>query len=64
MSEGARWDPITDITDANPRQLRFIVDQALCPLAADLKDVLEPILRELGGLMPDRSASRSVLRHQ
>lgn len=46
MTEVARWDPITE---ANPRQLRFIIDQALGLLAADLKEILEPTLRGLGG---------------
>ena len=59
MAEATRWDPIPNV---NPRQLRFIVDQALCLLAADLNDVLEPTLRSLGGAEWHRTLAQEIAR--
>lgn len=59
MAEVTRWDPIPNV---NPRQLRFIVDQALCLLAADLNDVLEPALRSLGGDEWHRTLAQEIAR--
>jgi hypothetical protein len=46
VPQTARWDRISD---TGPRQLRFLVDQALGMLAEDLLERLGPTLRELGG---------------
>jgi hypothetical protein len=46
VPQTARWDRISD---TGPRQLRFLIDQALGMLAEDLLERLEPTLRELGG---------------
>ncbi len=59
MAEVTRWDPIPNV---NPRQLRFIIDQALCLLAADLNDVLEPALRSLGGDEWHRTLAQEIAR--